>query len=209
MINKKTSTGYQVVNPKKWDGKNWIAANVYERVSGGWESLTAQKQSDTWEANWSQTYVSDGTKRTDYRGNMLCQGKYQNDSFGHMRSLCGFDDADMRAKLAGAKIEKIELYLRNEHWYYYSGGTAVIGYHNHANEPNTFSHSEINQKTQRFSGRGQAQWINMPLDFATGIQNNKYKGFSIFTASDAIGYYGVFYGAHTSYKPKIKITYVK
>jgi hypothetical protein len=209
LIKKLTSNGYVIVSPKKWDGKNWVVAQAFKYANGKWDGISAQKQTRTWEANWSRTYVTDGSKRTDYRGTMLCQGKYQNDSFGHMRSLCGFNDASMRQELAGAKIEKVELYLRNEHWYYHSGGTVFIGYHNHANEPANFSHSLHNQKSQSFSSRGQAQWINMPLDFATGIRDNKFKGFSIFAASDAIGYYGVFYGANTSYKPKIKITYTK
>ena len=208
-IKRFNGTSWVNITPKRYNGSNWVDAQGYKFDGTKRVNITTQQYTKTWEATWSQTYRENGARRTDFRGNMLCQGKYADDIWGHMRSLCGFDDADIRATLSGAKIEKVELYLKNEHWYYYSGGTAIIGYHNHATEPDTFSHSLYNAKQQKYSSRGQAQWITMPNSLGEGIRDNKYKGFSIYAGSASIGYYGVFYGANSSYKPKLKITYSK
>jgi hypothetical protein len=125
-----------------------------------------------------------------------------------MRSLCGF--GNIQSVLAGSVIKDVKLYLRNEHWYYNSGGTAVIGVHNHTSEPSTFSHTAYGTKTQSFSSRGQALWIDMPNVVGNGLRDGNYKGISIFANSTSMSYYGVFYGAGDgSSRPKLKITYEK
>jgi hypothetical protein len=169
--------------------------------------MTSQLYTTTWDATWSQTYRSDNTKRTDYRGSSLMQGDSGEDPWNIQRSLCGF--GDIQTALAGSKINKVELYLRCEHAWYQAGMTAYIGYHNHASEPTTFSHSVYGAKTQKFNYRGHAQWITLPNSFAEGIRDDKYEGFSIYASSSSKEYYGEFNGAGSSYKPKLKITYTK
>jgi hypothetical protein len=188
----------------------WVDVEVMQFQNGAWVNLTSQQYSDTWTSNWTQSYRGSGTKRTDYRSNMLCQGRYAYDPFwGLLRSLAGFNDADIRAKLAGARIDRVQLYLKADHWYWHSGGTAVIGYHNHDTEPLEFSHSKYGQKTADFNSRSHAQWITMPNAFGEGLRDNRYKGFSIYAGSNNHIYYGVFHGAYGSYPPKLKITYTK
>lgn len=209
LIKRYTGSSFTTINPKRFNGSSWVDVDVYKFDGSKWVNMTSQKYTKTWEANWSQTYRESGTKRTDYRGDMICQGEYLADPWGLMRSLAGFNDASIRAELAGARIDDVKLYLKNEHWYYYAGGTAIIGYHNHASEPTNFSHSVYKAKSQKFTSRGQALWIDMPNALGEGLRDNRYKGISIFANSTSMEYYGVFYGAHTSYKPKLKITYTK
>lgn len=180
---------------KKWDGAKWVVMNQ-------------QQYTETWEANWSQTYRYTGEKRWDERSEFLGQGQYVPSNFwGLQRSLAGFPS--MASKLAGARIDDVKLYLRNDHWYYHAGGTAVIGYHNHSLEPSTFSHSKYKAKVQRYEARGQALWIDMPNEFGEGLRDGKYRGISLFANAESMHYYGFFYGANSSYRPKIKITYTK
>jgi hypothetical protein len=196
------------INPKRWNGSSWVDVEVYKYDGSKWVNISSQQYTTTWEATWTQTYRESGTKRTDYRSEKLCQGEYVSEPWGIMRSLCGF--GDIESALQGAKINKVELYLHNEHWYYNSGGTAVIGYHNHATVPNTFSHSKYGAKYQNFSSRGQALWITMPNELGEGIRDGIYKGISIFANTSNLNYYGIFYGANDgSRKPKLKITYTK
>jgi hypothetical protein len=196
------------IQPKRWNGSSWVDVEVYRYDGNSWVKMTSQQFVTTWESTWTQTYRESGTKRTDYRAEKLCQGQYVSNPWGIMRSLAGFPS--MTSELAGARIDKIEIYLRNEHWYYTSGGTVVIGYHNHASVPSTFSHSKYGAKTQAYSARGQALWIDMPIEFGEGIRDGEYKGFSIYANSENMNYYGIFYGANDgSSKPKIKITYTK
>lgn len=191
----------------QWRNNQWVNVEVMQFRNGTWENITTQTYTKTWEATWSQTYRSTGAKRTDYRGGSIMQGDSGEDPWNVQRSLCGF--GNMQSTLAGAEITDVKLYLKAKHWWYYAGGTAVIGYHNHATEPTTFSHSKYSAKTQKFNSRSHAQWIDMPNAFGEGIRDGKYKGFSIFANSTSKTYYGEFNGASTSYKPKLKITYKK
>lgn len=207
-IKKKTSNGWVDVSIKKRTSNGWVDVDVYKRQDGKWVKLTSQQYTTTWESNWTQTYRQSGTKRTDYRGEKICQGEYLSDPWGIMRSLVGFPD--MNSTLSGAKINDVKIYLKNEHWYYNAGGKAVIGYHDHSSRPTTFSHSKYGVKTQSYSSRGQALWIDMPNDFGEGLKDGRYEGFSIYANSSNMNYYGIFYGAKDgSNKPKIKITYTK
>jgi hypothetical protein len=193
---------------KKWSGSSWVEPEVKKWDGSKWVIINQQQYTTTWNATWSQTYRSTNEKRTDTRGNSnLMQGDSGLDPWNINRSLCGF--GDIRSTLAGAKIDDVKLYLRSEHWWYYSGGTAVIGYHNHSSEPSTFSHSKYGAKSQKFDYRGHAQWIDMPNALGEGIRDGSYKGFSIYANSTSKSYYGEFNGAGSSYRPKLKITYTK
>ena len=194
---------------KKWNGSAWVEPEVKKWDGSKWVVLNQQKYTTTWNCTWTQTYRSSGTKRTDYRGEKLCQGTYGvTEPWGIMRSLAGF--GDIRSTLSGSKINEVKLYLKNEHWWYSAGGTVQIGYHNHSSKPTTFSHSKSNAKSQKYTSRGQALWVAMPKAFGEGIRDGSYKGFSIYANSSNKTYYGIFYGAGDgSNKPKLKITYTK
>ncbi len=196
---------------KKWDSSAWVEPEVKKWDGSKWVVLNQQSYTKTWNTTWTQTYRESGTKRTDDRGGKICQGQYASEPWGIMRSLIGFDNGTtIHDELAGAKITDVKLYLKNEHWYYNSGGTVVLGYHNHSTEPDTFSHSNYDQKRQAYSARGQAQWIDMPLRLGEGIRDGNYKGVSVYINSTSMNYYGIFYGnSDGSYQPQLKITYIK
>ena len=204
--------GSSMVNApvNRWDGSNWVTAVVNKWDGSKWVNINSQAVTTTWDCTWTQAYQGDGTKRTDSRGNQLVQGMYDS-SWGIHRSLIGFDNGStIKSVLAGATIQDVSLYLHNEHWYYTTGGTVVLGYHNNSSEPTTFNSTVNDQKRQAFSARGQAQWIDMPNALGEGIRDGKYKGVSIYINSSVKDYYGIFSGyGDGSYKPKLKITYVK
>lgn len=189
-------------------GGKWVNIDVYQYLKGKWVKITAETYTRTWDCTWTQTYRQAGTKRTDYRSEKLCQGRYVYEPWGIMRSLAGF--GDIRSTISGAKIKDVKIYLKNEHWYYYSGGKVKIGYHNHSSRPSTFSESRYGEVTSSYSSRGQAKWIDMPNSFGEGIRDGRYNGFSVFANTGDMNYYGIFSGENDgSSKPKIKITYVK
>ncbi|MEC2335126.1 MULTISPECIES: hypothetical protein [Bacillus subtilis group] len=194
---------------KKYNGSSWVEPEVKKWDGSKWVVMNRQKYTKTWESTWTQTYRDSGGKRTDYRGSKLCQGTYGSvEPWGIMRSLAGFPD--MNTDLSGSTINDVKIYLRNEHWWYTDGGKVVLGYHDHSSEPSTFSHSKSSVKTESYSSRGQAKWIDMPNSFGEGLRDGYYEGFSIFANTTNKDYYGIFYGAGDgSSKPKIKITYTK
>ena len=193
---------------KKYNGSAWVDVPFNKWDGSKWVIINQQQYTKTWESTWTQTYRSTGAKRTDYRSGKLCQGDSGQDPWNIQRSLAGFPD--MNAELLGSTINDVKIYLRNEHWWYSSGGKAVIGYHDHSSEPSEFSHSKSGAKTESFSSRGQAKWIDMPNAFGEGLRDGHYEGFSLYVNSSSKDYYGIFYGASDgSSAPKIKITYTK
>ncbi len=196
------------IKPRKRTSSGWVDVDVYKRSGGAWVKISTQKYTKTYNSTWTQTYRQAGTKRTDYRAEKLCQGRYVHEPWGIMRSLIGF--GSMSSDLSGATINKVELYLRNEHWYYYAGGTVSLGYHNHAVRPTRFSHSVSGVTKQKYTSRGQAKWITLPNALGNGLRDKRYRGVSIFQNTTNMNYYGVFYGAKDgSNRPKLKVTYTK
>lgn len=208
-IKRWNGSGWDDARVRKWNGSSWDDARVKKWNGSSWDDVSSQTYTETFWASWTQTYRQTGSRRTDYRSDKLVQGYYgEAEPWGLQRSLCGF--GDIQSKLAGSRIKKVELYLYAEHWWYYAGGTAVIGYHNHSNEPNSFGHSVYGAKYQKFSYRGQGMWIDMPISLGEGIRDGYYKGISIFADSYARDYYGVFSGAWDGGNaPRLKITYEK
>lgn len=220
----------------RYDGSKWVdnntiyrynstskafeKADVYRYNGSSWVKISEQRYVDTFEATWSQSYTGmDGSpQRPNFDGralNTIWQGRYgapdslQWDWY-QQKSMVGFNHADIRAKLAGAKIEKVEVYLRNQHFWYYAGGYAVLGYHNSSSKPSNFAYTKSQVLKEYYNGRGGAKWLNMPVDFGNQLRDNKAKGFVLFAATDILDYYGYFYGAgDKTYRPKIRITYVK
>lgn len=211
MVKKWNGSQWSESNPRKWNGSSWVEAQGYKWDGSKWSSVTAQQYTTQWIATWSQSYTDNNSRKSGNEGNLLYQGRYSANAGGTHKSLCGFNMSDMRSQLSGAKIDNVEIYLKNSHWYYNSGGTAIIGYHNHNSNPTKFSDSEYGMKKQAFNSREQALWIPMSKSFGEGLRDGNYKGFSLFANTTAIAYYGYFYGANSnqSYKPRIKITYTK
>jgi hypothetical protein len=207
LIKRHNGSSFVDINPKKFNGSSWVDVEVYKYDGSKWVNMTSQKYEKTWTATWTQSYRSTNEKRTDYRGSSLMQGDSGEDPWNIQRSLCGF--GDIRTELAGSKINSVQLYLKSKHWWYYAGGTAVIGYHNHASEPTTFSHSKYGAKSQKFDSRDHAIWVEMPIALGEGIRDGVYKGISLYADSTSKNYYGEFHGAGTSYPPKLKISYTK
>jgi hypothetical protein len=209
-IKRWNGSSWSAINPKRWNGGSWVEVEAYKWDGGKWVNMTSQQYTSSWGATWTQTYRESGGKRTN-SGDLMYQGRFNDyyTSWGLMTSMAGFNDADMRSKLAGARIDRVQLYLRSQHWYYYSGGTAYIGYHNVSGEPSSYSSVKYGAKTQKFTSRGHAMWVDMPIDFGNGLRDGRYRGIVLDVNSTSHNYYGYFYGASSGYRPQIKITYTK
>lgn len=144
----------------------------------------------------------------------MYQGRYDPTTFesdmGRQRSMVGFNDADIRANLKGAKIEKVEIYLRSKYFWNTNGGRAVIGYHNSdTDKPNGFSETKNAVKEESYSTRDQGRWIELPDEFGVLLKDNRAKGFTLYANTDDLKKYGYFYGVGTDSPPQLRITYKK
>ncbi|OFT48839.1 MULTISPECIES: hypothetical protein [Brachybacterium] len=133
----------------------------------------------------------------DTRNGTVYQGTYS--SYGNRYGGWVFYPA-MRSALAGSTIEKFEVYLENAHWYYGSGGTAVL-YPNDGTYKGILGSGTTSANWPRYAGR----WVTVPSSWHTQIANGTYKGVSVYTTNTGLTYYGQFKGSPT----KFRVTYRK
>lgn len=168
----------------------------------------------TYSANGSASYQGDDDERT---GIAECyQGQYSSTN-GNQYSVILFPYSTIASDLSGATINKVEVYLNNNHWYYNSGGTAIIGYHNSATTPSSFTYPSSTDNITRSSFTyGQAKWVTVDNSIGTAFKNGTAKGILLGKGQTAGGtlstdklYYGYFAGNGQSGEPQLRITYTK
>lgn len=205
-------------NVKRWNGSSWqnVGGGIKRWDGSKWVSIGEQTYTKEWGATWHKSYAGNNQIRTrPYKAEMIIQGRYgapDTSTFGDLgiqKGMVGFNAADIRNNLSGARIQKVELFLRSAHWWYYAGGIASIGYHNSASTPGTFQCTKQSVKEVKYTTRDQGQWITLPNEFGELLRDNKAKGLVLYKNSTVLSYYGYFYGVGTSQAPRIKITYVK
>lgn len=157
----KTWDGSKWVNPRAvtWDGSNWVDVPLRCWNGNSWTILNEGRYQTTWYADWSETYSNlnksesnslHGVRRNrppaslqrQKGSHFMYQGWWSSDPHGKMGSLMGFREDLIKQQLAGAVIEKVELYIRNVHSYYSSGQTAHIYWHNYQSKPERIKKSQ-------------------------------------------------------------------
>lgn len=125
--------------------------------------------------------------------------------------MIGFNDTQIRSDTAGSTINKVELYLNNNHFYSNSGGNVVIGTHNQTTLSGSHSSSQINEDLQRTHfDLGQAKWITIPNSIGNALRDNTAKGIALGPGpTTSQSYYGYFAGNGQSGEPQLRITYTK
>lgn len=159
-------------------------------------------RTDTWLATWSRSWKQNNTMSFD---GWMYQG--YGDSFnGVQTSACGFPD--LVGVLAGATINRVEIYLYSEHWWNAGGGTAGIGCHNSLGLPGGFP--GIGNYFNRDFARNQGQWIDV-TGWGNGLKDGSIRGISLAApgGTAAAQYYGRFRGVGGADVPSIRVTYTK
>jgi len=174
--------------------------------SGGVQTYTK-----TYSATWCGRYNGSGSRISS--NSDIYQGQYDGTN-GNQKSIIGFDWNTIQSDLAGATITKVEVTLKNKHWYNNAGGTAVIGTHNSSASSAPSSCPTLNDDLGQFSGWPKlATWAVTVdnTDFGVALKNGTAKGLCIGPGpSTSHEYYGYFAGSNDSTnKPKITITYTK
>lgn len=207
--------------------EHWFTLPSYkiiEKTGSKWEVSSPNPETtktyvDTFPATWSESYDGEGkVKPSQYTMGRLYQGRYGKYNtidniqynpiyWGVQRSLIGFDAKKIQANLKGARIQKIELYLKNEHFWYAKGGRAAIVSHSFPNKPNKFNYTT--SVTDRYFTKGQGQWVVLPDSLGTLLKNGTISGFGLYRNTQQLDYYGYFSGATSSNRPVLRVTYTK
>lgn len=163
----------------------------------------------TYSCTWSGRYDSGGSRISS--NSDIYQGYYDGTN-GNQKSLIGFDYSTIASDLSGATVTKCELTMTNLHWYYNSGGTAVIGTHNQSVSSAPSSFGSVTSDRVESSGwpKGGTRTVDLGTtiggEFAAGTSKGLVLGPGPSTSKT---YYGYFAGQNSTNKPKLKITYTK
>lgn len=212
MINTFSSAAGINIQAETW---NYIAVSdigetftrdTYDMAGGGGTPPTQKVK--TYSCTGSASYQGDGDKRAGVAE--AYQGQYSSTN-GNQFSWLLFDYSTIASDLSGATINKVEVYLNNNHWYNNSGGTAVIGYHNSATLPDPATYpSGSDNITQSAFTYGQAKWVTVDNAIGTAFKNGTAKGIMLGKGpSTSKTYYGYFAGNGQSGEPQLRITYTK
>lgn len=200
---------YKMVEKK---GERWTFSSP--------DPITTKTYVDTFPATWSESYDGDGNiKPSQYTMGRLYQGRYGKHNtidniqydpiyWGVQRSLIGFDTKKIQANLKGARIQKIELYLKNEHFWYAKGGRAAIISHSFASKPSRFNYYPSTVVNAPFQ-KGQGKWVTLPDRLETLLKNGTISGFGLYYNTQQLDYYGYFSGANSADRPILRVTYTK
>lgn len=207
-------------NVRIWDGGNWQHGKARAWDGHNWINLLEERHVTTWEATNSCGYwgadhgrLSHNHYNSLWKANHPLQGNYRpyHDGFNNQAEggMIWFDDGNIRAQLAGARIERVEVFLYAVHSAYYNGGEAVIGTHNARGYRDRFEEANHSVATARFWGRNQGQWITLPNWVGDNFRDNLLSGITTF-GNASLWQYIVYAGSNDGWKkPKLRITYVK
>lgn len=161
-------------------------------------------------STWSMAYKGDGTQMSNW-GGRLYQGRDPSGSNGNQKSLVGWNAATVMADLAGAEINQVLFHLHAAHWYYNSGGTAVIGAHALSSTPGTFS-GTIDPGRMHSTGwpKPGGRWVDI-TSWGNEIKGGSVRGLVLGPGPDTnLVYYGYFHG-HTfsDGHPTLQVTFTK
>lgn len=170
---------------------------------------TKKSYTSVWESNGGGTYRGNGTLRTDTTD--LRQG-YVGQANGDQHGLAlftagaisGETGKTIASAMSGATIVKAEVYLYANHWYWASGGTALISAHNLTSATNATPATA--KKSVAGWKRSEGRWVDITSLWSTssrGIWVGK-------TGSSSLTTYGWFNGAGaSSNRPRLRITYTR
>lgn len=168
-------------------GTDWANVGTPASTGSSSEAPPAKPEVKRYTSTWSNGgYGGDTKNGTVYQGTY---GGYGNRYGGWL-----FPSA-MRSALTGSTIEKIEVYLENAHWYYGSGGTAVI-HPNNGSYKGILGSGTTSANWPRYAGR----WVRLPSSWHASIVNGTYRGVSLYTTNRGLTYYGQFKGSPTKFR---------
>lgn len=177
---------------------------------GGGGSSPPSTYTKTYSATWTGSYQGDGDRRNS-NGDMY-HGQYDSTQ-GNQKSVIGFNNTQIQSDLSGATINSIKLTIQNKHWYYNSGGTLVVGYHNStaSSAPATYPGGTTSVNTFSGFAKGATKTVTLSNSIGNALRDDTAEGIIIGPGdSTSKTYYGYFTGGATSSsRPKLTITYTK
>lgn len=161
-------------------------------------------------ATWSGTYRGNGGYASSF-GNTMVQGNSGDTWLGDARSLCGFDYQAIMSDLRGATVKACYITMYANHWWWNTGGTAVIGTHDYTGRPSSWSttrviEQRINSTNWPKPGKRKVSLgTTIGNDFRTGLA----KGIALGPTNGSKSQNGKMDGEGQANEPVLTLVYVK
>lgn len=184
-------------------GQAWVFNN-----GGGTGAPNTQQYVSTWQVTDSASYRADGSTRTDTTD--VVQGYYSTNGNQHGKfvfnggAISGQTGVSLASAMTGlTSLDRIEIYVYANHWYWGTGGTAIIRPWN-----STALSNSVPSGSYQASGSWGAnvgRWVDI-----SSIASSAIRGFSLGQGLSNDGlYYGRFDGVNGTNKALLRATYTK
>ncbi len=168
-----------LTKPRAWDGNVWIDGNRLMGWNGDeWLELwpgAPPSTTFTYLAQWAQSYSGTTLNTSSHRDQLNYQG--ESSTHGEESSLWGFDDAQIRADLAGREISLVEARLTSRWTYAGSGKRFHIMEHNHSDKPQTVTLGDI--IADIFLPRAGTGSVTLPVAFGERLRDGTARGIGL------------------------------
>lgn len=185
---------------RRWNGSDWVTADMYFWDGGAWVLCTdrtppTSTQTIDYGSIWHMSYYSNGNlQRNDGQQNTKnFQGDSNADGWDIQSSSWGFAST-IHTDIDGAvAYYYAQAFLDNDHTWFGSGMTAVIGTHavNSGSPPSTLSANRIDWLQVHF-GSNEAKWVNLGTQFDAYADDGSFYGLVLAINSSNQTYYGYF-----------------
>ncbi len=172
------------------------------------------KTTNKYPAVWSNTFRANGEQRTDKDGNLTTYQGYFDGTNGDQRSLVGFDFTKIMNDLSGATIDECLLTYKVQHAGSSTGLDVIVASHNYTSKPTTWDSVNVKRDRGRTNDvlEGSSATLNLGTAIGDELKSGATRGFGFGPSGDnsrVYERYGYLYGAGTSAKPYLTITYTK
>jgi hypothetical protein len=182
-----------------------------DNTGGGGTAAPVTQYTTTWGSTWTRSYNEpDPIREADGR---MWQGYFNDGYNGNNVATIGFDDAAIRSALAGATIDKTEVYLYAEHWYDNAGGTVVLGSHNQSAPLSTYPpYARTVDQARWHLNKPEGRWVTVTNVIGEWFRDGYARGLLLdaLKFGHNLEYYGRFKGQNAGgYRPHLRIHYTK
>ncbi len=172
------------------------------------------KTTTEYPAVWSNTFKGDGSQRTDKDGNLTTYQGYYDTFADDQRSLVGFDSTKIMSDLSGATIDDCFLTYKVQHAGTSGGLDVIVSSHTYTSKPTTWDGANVTKDRGRTNNvlEGASATLNLGTIIGGELKSGATRGFGFGPSGDnsrVLDRYGYLYGAGTSSRPYLSITYTK
>jgi hypothetical protein len=189
---------WQNADLRRWNGSSWVTDDMYYYNGSSWVLMTdrtppTSTYTEQFNSVDGQSYHLSGSNSGLSASLGRCYQGYFDSVHGIQRSMFFYDWSTISSHLTGrVATYGCQVYLNNQHTYYGSGGTAVIGTHANGSAPANFAYNRYDNPGSFHYANVDAHWVYVTNDFAQWFAEQSALGITLYANSTDATYYGYY-----------------